>query len=165
MTTAVESQIARLVAPTLEATGYDLVRVKLTGGRHRPRLQVMAERSGGGMSVDDCSKASRLVSAVLDVEDPIKGAYELEVSSPGIDRPLVRRADYERYAGHEVKIELRQAVDGRKRYRGRLLGVRDGAVVIAVGDGEAEIALDDVAAAKLVLTDELIAASTQRGSE
>lgn len=165
MTTAVESHIARLVAPSLEATGYDLVRVKLTGGRHRPRLQVMAERSGGGMSVDDCSKVSRLVSAVLDVEDPIEGAYDLEVSSPGIDRPLVRRADYERYAGHEVKIELRQAVDGRKRYRGRLLGLRDGAVVIAVGDGEAEIALDDVAAAKLVLTDELIAASTQQGSE
>ncbi len=165
MTTAVENQIAGLVAPTLEATGYERVRVKLLGGRHRPRLQVMAERSGGGMSVDDCSKVSRLVSAVLDVEDPIKGAYDLEVSSPGIDRPLVRRADYERYAGHEVKIELRQAVDGRKRYRGRLLGVRDGAVVIAVGDGEAEIALDNVAAAKLVLTDELIAASTLQGSE
>jgi ribosome maturation factor RimP len=117
------------------------------------------------MSVDDCSKVSRLVSAVLDVEDPIKGAYDLEVSSPGIDRPLVRCADYERYVGHEVKIELRHAVDGRKRYRGRLLGLRDGAVVIAVGDGEAEIAFDDVAAAKLVLTDELIAASTQQEGE
>jgi ribosome maturation factor RimP len=165
MTTAVESHIARLVAPTLEATGYELVRVKLVGGRHRQRLQVMAERADGGMSVDDCSKVSRLVSAVLDVEDPIQGAYDLEVSSPGIDRPLVRCADYERYVGHEAKIELRHAVDGRKRYRGRLLGTRDGAVVIAVGDGEVEIAFDDVAAAKLVLTDELIAASTQQEGE
>ncbi len=164
MTTAIESHIARLVAPTLEAIGYDLVRVKLMGGRHRPRLQVMAERTGGGMSVDDCGEVSRLISAVLDVEDPIKGAYDLEVSSPGIDRPLVRRADYERFAGHEVKIELRQAVDGRKRYRGRLLGVRGDAVLIANGDGETEIPLDDVAAAKLVLTNELIAASAQQGS-
>jgi ribosome maturation factor RimP len=150
-------EIARLIEPSLAAMGYRVVRVALTGTA-RPTLQVMAERGDEtAMSVDDCALISRSVSALLDVADPIAGAYMLEVSSPGIDRPLVRPEDYDRFAGFEARIELRAPQDGRKRFRGRLLG-RDGDQVRLVGEmGEARLPLAAIARAKLVLTDDLLA--------
>lgn len=159
----IEDEVLRLIAPALEAMGYDIVRVKIVGHR-RPTLQIMAERCDGtAFTIDSCGEISRVVSALLDVEDPISGSYELEVSSPGIDRPLVRRADFERFAGHVAKIESRRAIDGRKRFRGRLLGVVGDDVYIAVNGDKARIPLEDVAGAKLVLTDELIAAAKKTG--
>lgn len=156
------AQIERMIAPSLAAMGYDIVRVLLTGGQ-RPTLQVMAERADGqDMSVDDCAEISRAVSALLDVEDPIAGAYTLEVSSPGIDRPLTRPADFQRFAGFEARVETRQPVEGRKRFRGRLLGLEGDSVRIATPEGEATLPVDDILRAKLVLTDELIAATDKR---
>src|SRR5690606_31982 len=153
-------RIAEMLAPSLQAMGYDLVRVQLMGGK-RAVLQIMADRlDEAAMTVEDCADISRTVSALLDVEDPIRPAYTLEVSSPGIDRPLVRPRDYERYAGCEAKLDAKVAVDGRKRFRGKLLGLdADGAVVMDTDDGELHIAFADIAKAKLILTDELIAAS------
>ncbi len=115
--------IESLVRAPLEAEGFDIVRVIFSGDQ-RPKLQIMVERQDGqGVNVDDCALASRLVSTVLDVEDPVSGSYVLEVSSPGIDRPLTRLRDFERFAGFEARVELRVPVDGRRRFRGRLLGV------------------------------------------
>jgi len=155
-------RIAGIVSPSLESMGYDLVRVQLQGNQ-RPVLQVMAERlDGAGMTVEDCADISRALSALLDVEDPITGAYTLEVSSPGIDRPLVRPQDYERFAGFEARVECGQPIEGRKRFKGRLLGLSgSGAVRLVVETGEVDIPLVDIQRAKLVLTDELIAASMQ----
>ena len=150
-------EVEELVRPPIEGLGYDLVRVRLTGGG-TPTLQIMAERKDRGeMSVDDCAEISRLVSALLDVEDPIAGAYTLEVSSPGLDRPLVREEDYERFAGFEARIETRRPIDGRKRFRGQLVGRRGADVVIAVDDAERAIPFADVLRGKLMLTDALIA--------
>ena len=143
--------------------GYEVVRVQLTGGQ-RMVLQVMAERADGApMTVEDCADISRAISAVLDVEDPIKSAYTLEVSSPGIDRPLTRLKDYERFAGFEAKLETRLAVDGRKRFKGMLKGVEDGLVCIESEQGAARLEFDNILRAKLVLTDELIRASQGQG--
>jgi len=154
--------ITALIAPSLEAMGYRLVRVAFTGGR-RPTLQIMAERRDEvAMSVDDCADISRTVSALLDVADPIPVAYALEVSSPGIDRPLVERADFVRYAGHQAKVEMREMIDGRKRFRGRLLGADETIVRIAVDDREVALPLAEIVRAKLVLTDELLAAAQQQ---
>lgn len=122
----------------------------------------MAERADGApMTVDDCADISHAVSALLDVEDPIAGAYTLEVSSPGIDRPLTRLKDFERFAGFEAKLESRVSVDGRKRFKGRLGGVEDGEILIDTEQGAARVPFDTVLRAKLVLTDELIRASAQ----
>jgi ribosome maturation factor RimP len=155
--------VGSLIEPTLEAMGYALVRVALVGGAARPTLQVMAERTDGtAMSVDDCADISEAVSAILDVEDPINGAYTLEVSSPGIDRPLVRKADYERFAGFEAKLETAQPIGGRKRFRGRLLATGENTVRVRLDSGEElELPFDGIAKAKLVLTDELIEAGTR----
>ncbi len=150
-------EVERLVGPPIEGLGYELVRVRLTGGG-APTLQIMAERKDRHeMSVDDCAEISRLISAVLDVDDPFAGAYTLEVSSPGLDRPLVRAGDYERFAGCEVRVETHRPIDGRKRFRGRLVGRRGTDVVVAVGEVEHAIPFDDVLRGKLMLTDELIA--------
>jgi ribosome maturation factor RimP len=157
------AEIGRLVGPSLDAMGYDLVRVHLTGGG-KPTLQIMAERKDRrDMTVDDCAAISRDLSALLDVEDPIPEAYALEVSSPGIDRPLVRLEDYERFTGFEARIETKQAHNGRRKYTGRIAGVRGRNVTIGEEAGEAEIPFDEIARAKLVLTDELIAASMNDG--
>lgn len=155
--------VGSLIEPTLEAMGYALVRVTLVGGASRPTLQVMAERTdGAAMSVDDCADISEAVSAILDVEDPISGAYILEVSSPGIDRPLVKKADYERFAGFEAKLETAQPIGGRKRFRGRLLGTGGETVRVRLDSGEElDLPLGGIAKAKLVLTDELIEAGTR----
>src|SRR5712691_3066354 len=137
--------------------GYRVVRVALTSLR-RPTLQVMAERRDEApMTVDDCAQISRSVSALLDVEDPIASAYTLEVSSPGIDRPLVRPEDYDRFAGFEARIELSQPIEGRKRFRGRLLGRAEDGVRLAGEVGEVRLPLAAITKAKLVLTDDLIA--------
>ena len=151
-------RIERLIAPTIAAMGYDIVRVHLSGGR-RPVLQIMAERVDAvPMSVDDCTDISRTVSAVLDVEDPIAGAYNLEVSSPGIDRPLTRLKDFERYAGFEARIETKGLIDGRRRFKGILKGVAGETVRLEVEGGLAELPFDGILRAKLVLTDALMAA-------
>ncbi|MFT6580981.1 MAG: ribosome maturation factor RimP [Alphaproteobacteria bacterium] len=152
-------RIDSLIEPSLVDMGYELVRVRLSGSENRI-LQIMAERADGGdMTVEDCASISRAVSAILDVEDPIRGAYSLEVSSPGIDRPLTREKDFDRYVGHVARIELRQLIDGRKRYNGRLLGVEANMVQLATDHGDVELPFKEIAAAKLVLTDELIAES------
>jgi ribosome maturation factor RimP len=153
------NRIAQAIEPSLEAMGYRLVRVVITSGR-RPTLQVMAERRDDQlMTVEDCAQISHSVSALLDVADPIAGAYMLEISSPGIDRPLVRAEDYERFSGFEARIELARPIDGRKRFRGRLLGTSAESVRLATEAGEVRLPLADVARAKLVLTDDLIAAA------
>ena len=160
---AVDSGIERLVTPALEEMGFTVVRVRLTGQPERT-LQIMVELlDGSTVTVDDCGKISRAVSALLDVEDAVKGTYHLEISSPGIDRPLVKPADFERYAGHVAKIETRRPREGRKRFRGRLLGLAGDAVRIEGEDGLAAIPLAEIVAAKLVLTDELIAEAIKSG--
>ena len=142
--------------------GYEVVRVKLLGGG-RPVLQVMAERvDRGGMSVDDCARISRAVSPLLEVEDPIPSAYTLEVSSPGIDRPLVRRDDFVRFAGLEAKLETALPIDGRRRFRGRLDGIEGDNVRIVCDEGVAAVPIADIRRANLVLTDELIAENENR---
>ncbi|MBM86402.1 MAG: ribosome maturation factor RimP [Rhodospirillaceae bacterium] len=160
MPDALEMRIAALITPSIEAMGYELVRADLRSGRRRI-LQIMVERADRiEMTVDDCASVSRAISALLDVEDPIRGTYNLEVSSPGIDRPLVRLSDYDRFSGFEAKIELEQPVDGRKRLRGTLLGVnKDETVTINLqGDGFS-FPYSLIRAAKLVLTEDLISAS------
>jgi ribosome maturation factor RimP len=158
--------IARMVEPSLEGMGYRLVRAAMTGGGARgATLQIMAERADDApMTVEDCALISRQVSALLDVADPIAGAYRLEISSPGIDRPLVRAEDYDRFSGHQAKIELSRPKDGRKRFRGRLIGAGNGVVRLATAQGEAELPLDAVAKAKLVFDDAPAAAATRKHS-
>lgn len=161
MAGATNNALAQLIAPTVEAMGYDVVRVKLSGSSPA-RLQVMAERRDRvSMTVEDCAALSTAVSAVLDVEDPIPGNYDLEVSSPGIDRPLVRPEDFERYTGFVAKLETAEPIDGRKRFRGRLVDVKDGAVQVELDTTQQTVAIpiDALREAKLVLTDDLIAAS------
>ncbi len=154
-----EIRVETLVGPTLRAMGYGVVRVRLTGNKRRT-LQIMIERTGEDkITVEDCAVASQAISVLLDVEEPVHGPYQLEVSSPGIDRPLVKLADFERFAGFDARIETREPVDGRKRFRGRLLGVSDTAVQLDIETGSVAIALDDIVAAQLVLTDELIEAT------
>lgn len=158
------AEVERLIAPAVEAMGYDIVRVLLSGD-DRLCLQIMAERrSDGGMTVDDCAEISRAVAAILDVEDPIDSAYALEVSSPGLDRPLTRLADFDRFAGFEVKVEMTQPRDGRRRYRGRLLGTRDEDIVLACEEGEVALPFAEMQKAKLVITDDLIAASSPKAA-
>ncbi|HTO80682.1 MAG TPA: ribosome maturation factor RimP [Methylomirabilota bacterium] len=151
--------VERLIAPSLTAAGYEIVRVAFVGGPNGA-LQVMIERSDRrALTVDDCADVSRTVSALLDVEDTIDGPYTLEVSSPGIDRPLTRPEDFTRFAGFEAKLETRAPIDGRKRFRGRLIGLEGDRVRIATLEGESLLPLQELQRAKLVLTDELIAAT------
>ena len=148
-------RISEMVRPTVEALGYLLVRVQVSG-RQRPRLQVMAERiDGRPMMVDDCAFLSRSLSALLDVEDPISTTYTLEVSSPGIERPLVKLADYDRFAGGEARIELVRLVGGRRRFRGRLLGTTGETIRLDVDGAEVKVHYHDIQRAKLVPTQDL----------
>lgn len=157
------ADLQQLMAPSLEALGYDVVRVVLGGGGKAGRtLQVMAERKDRRtMTVEDCAEVSRVLSALLDVEDPIQGPYTLEVSSPGIDRPLVRPEDYIRFAGSEARVETRQPIEGRRRFRGRLKRVEADRVIMDVEDSDVAIPFSEIERAKLVLTDDLIKKSTQ----
>jgi ribosome maturation factor RimP len=164
----ITSRIEALISPIIADMGFVLVRVRyMSGGR--PTLQIMAERPDGSMSVEDCVQVSRAMSAVLDVEDPIVGEYTLEVSSPGLDRPLVRPEDYLRFKGAEAKIELLRLLNGRKRFRGKLGGLEIGAgseaVIIEEDNGARTILpFQLIDEAKLVLTDELIARSLKGGA-
>lgn len=184
-------RIAEIIGPSLDGMGYEIVQIQLIGGGRGQTLQIMADRlDGAAMTVDDCAEISRVVSALLDVDDPIDGAYTLEVSSPGIDRPLVRERDFERWAGFEAKIELSALRDGRRRFRGRLLGIENGVVRLRLGDESEEkqakgakgkshapaetgeepaatvdIPFADIAKAKLVLTDDLLAAAAPPATE
>jgi ribosome maturation factor RimP len=145
-----------IIEPAVEAAGFRLVRLRLMGG-YVKTLQIMAERPDGTMNVEDCAVLSRALSEFLDAENPIEGDYELEVSSPGIDRPLTRLMDFSRWAGHEAKIELHTPIDGRRRFRGKLLGLEGNDVVIQTQDSRALVPFKQIAEAKLVLTDALIA--------
>jgi ribosome maturation factor RimP len=164
------ARVAALVEPVLEGLGYRLVRVRVSG-LDGCTVQVMTERPDGSMTIDDCEAASRALSPVLDAADPVDRAYRLELSSPGLDRPLVRRSDFERYAGHVVKIEMAAPVEGRKRFRGQLLGAEGDAARIRRDDapaGEAAdvlLPIEEMAEAKLVLTDALVAESLRRSKE
>jgi ribosome maturation factor RimP len=139
----------------IEGMGYELVRVRLMGGKI-DSLQVMAEKPEGGIEVDDCAKISTAISAVLDVEDPIVEEYNLEVSSPGIDRPLTRLKDFEMWAGYEAKIETDELIDGRRRFKGEISGVEGDEVLLTIEEGTIGLKFDWLSDAKLVLTDELI---------
>lgn len=165
----VAARVAAIVEPVIEDLGFNLVRVKVTG-ENGCTVQIMAERPDGTMAVSDCETVSRAVSPVLDLEDPISTAYYLEVSSPGIDRPLVRVSDFERWTGHDAKIEVAVPVEGRKRYRGFLRGVENGELVIELPDVKegldpiARVPLSNLGEARLVLTDDLIRESLRRGT-
>src|SRR5436309_5322627 len=159
------NRIAEIIEPSLDAMGYRLVRVAVLGAG-RMTLQIMAERRDeAAMTVEDCADISRTVSALLDVADPIAGAYTLEVSSPGIDRPLVRPEDFDRFAGFEAKLELAAPIDGRKRFRGRLLGRSDDRIRLATDAGEVALPFAAVTRAKLVVTDDLLAAHQARPAQ
>jgi ribosome maturation factor RimP len=155
--TAMDKRLAEIVGPVISDMGFELVRIRLMGGKE-PTLQIMAERPDGTIEVDDCAEISTAVSAVLDVEDPIVDAYTLEVSSPGIDRPLTRLKDFETYEGYEAKVETTEMIEGRKRWRGVLAGVEDGEVLINVDEGTLGLQFDWLADAKLVMTDDLVRA-------
>lgn len=156
-------RVEKMIEPTLTDLGYELVRVQMFGSK-RPTLQIMAERADGSpMNVDHCAQVSHSVSALLEVEDPIRDAYTLEVSSPGIDRPLVRPRDYERYTGYVARFEMRDLIDGQRRFQGSILGFADGIVRLDTKAGEVELPIDDIQHAKLVLTDELLAAAAAAG--
>jgi ribosome maturation factor RimP len=158
-------RVASIAEPVLAGMGYRLVRVRVSG-MAGCTVQIMAERPDGTLSIGDCEAVSRALSPVLDVADPIEGAYRLEISSPGIDRPLVRRSDFDRYAGHAAHIEMTALIDGRKRFRGQLLGT-DGdnaRIRIADADGGTDVLLpiNDMSEARLLLTDALISESLRR---
>lgn len=152
---AMDRRIAEIITPVIADMGYELVRVRLMGGKTHT-LQIMADRPQGGIEVDDCAAISTAVSAVLDVEDPITDAYTLEVSSPGIDRPLTRLKDFEAFEGYEARLETADLIDGRKRFKGILAGVEGTEVLINVEEGTIGLEFDWLSDAKLVLTDELI---------
>ncbi|MEC9434200.1 MAG: ribosome maturation factor RimP [Pseudomonadota bacterium] len=155
----IDRRLAEIILPTVEGMGFELVRLRYMSGAKRATLQIMAEKTDGTMEVEDCADLSRAVSAVLDVEDPIEAQYALEVSSPGIDRPLTRLKDFERFDGWEAKIETSEMIDGRKRFKGTLAGVEDGEVLLEIPEGVIGLKFEWLSDAKLVLTDELIAES------
>src|SRR5258708_3213097 len=165
--TGVAARIAAIVAPVLIDIGFRLVRVRVSR-LDGCTVQIMAERPDGTMAIEECEAVSRAISPVLDVADPIDRAYRLEISSPGLDRPLVRRSDFERHIGEIVKIELGVALEGRRRYRGNLVRVDDLAARVSIEDrpdgaADAQLPFDDMTDARLVLTDDLIAAALRRG--
>jgi ribosome maturation factor RimP len=167
--TGVAARVAAVVEPVIGDLGFRLVRIKVTG-QNGCTVQIMAEREDGTMSVADCEAVSRAVSPVLDLEDPIGRAYYLEVSSPGIDRPLVRAGDFTRWAGYEAKIEMAVPVNGRKRFRGVVRGAENGEGLVELPDvkeGEetlVRLPLSDIGEARLVLTEELVRESLRRGT-
>ena len=164
----IAARVAALAEPVLVDLGYRLVRVRISG-LDGCTVQVLAERPDGTMTIEDCERVSRALSPALDVADPIERAYRLEISSPGMDRPLVRRSDFERHAGHSVKVELATAITGRRRFRGVLLGIEGDSIRLRQEDGppdqatEITLRLDDIAEAKLLLTDALVMEALRRG--
>ena len=162
--TAIDRRLADIIQPVIEDLGFELVRVRLQGGK-TATLQIMADRPEGGINVDDCADISTAVSATLDVEDPLEDAYHLEVSSPGIDRPLTRLKDFETFEGYEARLETNQQIDGRKRFKGMLAGVEGDEVLINVEEGTIGLNFDWLSDAKLVLTEELIAEMLRQKKE
>ena len=155
-------RIEKIIEPTVKNLGFDIVRVLLSGD-HNPRLQIMAEPlDGRAMNVADSATLSRAVSALLDVEDPVSSSYTLEVSSPGLDRPLVRLQHFERFAGYEARIETAMAIDGRKRFRGRLGGIEGDNVLLQVDKNEWVFPFPDIQKAKLIVTGEMLAEAEGR---
>lgn len=161
--TAEDQRLVELLDPVAEAAGYEIVRLRLMGGEHARRLQIMAETPDGEMVVEDCARLSRAISEVMDAADPISGEYTLEVSSPGVDRPLTRLKDFVTYEGHEARIELDRVAEGRKRFRGVLAGVEDDNIGIDLEGEEATamVPFSWIVDAKLILTDALM----KRGAE
>ena len=155
----IDRRLAEIITPVLEDMGFELVRVRFMGGKTKT-VQIMADKPDGGIEVDDCAEISNAVSATLDVEDPIEDAYTLEVSSPGIDRPLTRLKDFATWEGYEARLETLELIDGRRRFKGTLEGVEDDEVLIEIEiDGQPQtigLKFDWLADAKLILTDELI---------
>jgi len=161
-TNPVEERVIALIEPTAAGLGYRIVRVRVSGNR-RKRLQIMAERvSDGHMGIDDCSRLSRALSPVFDLEDPIQGEYDLEISSPGIDRPLMRIEDFERFIGYEAKLETAAMIDGRRRWKGVIKAVSGEEITIAAEQGDATLKFSALADARLVLTDRLIEEDLKR---
>lgn len=154
--TAIDKRLAALLEPMIEGLGFELVRLRLMSGKTAV-LQIMAEKPDGGIEVDDCANISNAVSALLDVEDPIEGEYTLEVSSPGIDRPLTRLKDFDAWEDHEAKIETDELIDGRRRFKGQIKGTEGDEVLIEIAEGIIGLKFEWLSDAKLVLTDELIA--------
>jgi ribosome maturation factor RimP len=158
--TAIDRRLAEIVTPAIEGLGFELVRIRLMGGKTRT-LQIMADRPEGGIIVEDCATISTAVSAVLDVEDPVEDQYILEVSSPGIDRPLTRLKDFDVWKGYEARLETTELIDGRRRFKGMLAGVEGDEVLIELEEGAETVTIglkfDWLSDAKLVLTDDLIA--------
>jgi len=152
---AIDRRLAEIVGPVIEDMGYELVRIRLMSGK-TTTLQIMADKPDGGIEVDDCAEISNAVSAVLDVEDPILDAYTLEVSSPGIDRPLTRMKDFEMFEGYVAKIETAELLDGRRRFKGELAGTEGDEVLLTIEEGTIGLQFDWLSDAKLVLTDDLI---------
>jgi ribosome maturation factor RimP len=165
--TGIEARIAHIVEPIANDLGYELVRVKVSS-LNGMTVQIMAERPDGGMTVEDCETLSRNISPALDVDDPINREYHLEISSPGIDRPLTRAKDFATWAGHEAKVEMEEAVNGRKRFRGILLGVKGEETGIQLPDapGQTEywLPMGSIGEARLVLTDALVREALRRNS-
>lgn len=158
--TAMDRRLAAMLTPVIEGLGFELVRVRLMGGQTRT-LQIMADRPDGGIEVDECGAISTAISALLDVEDPIEDNYVLEVSSPGIDRPLTRLKDFEMWKGWEARVETTELIDGRRRFKGMLAGVEGDDVLIEIEEGRETLTIglqfDWLSDAKLILTDDLIA--------
>ena len=166
-------RVQQLIEPSVGDLGFDIVRVQISG-KEKPAMQIMVEHKGGpgdspgdrpgdrhGMTVDDCATVSRAVSALLEVEDLIEGPYTLEVSSPGLDRPLVRIGDFERFQGYQARIEVSRSLDGRRRFKGRLLGIEGDNVRILVDGVEVDLPHPDIHRAKLLMTGDLIAAAKE----
>jgi len=165
--TGVETRIAAIVAPVASDMGYDLVRVKVLPD-NGCTLQIMAEDANGNFTITDCEKLSREINPVLDVEEPIDRAYHLEVSSPGVDRPLVRARDFQRWQGHEARVELQNMIEGRKRFRGEIVSNDDESVTIRLPDvpegapQDHKLPLAEIAEAKLMMTDALLEAAQEQ---
>ena len=157
--TAIDRRLAEIVKPAVEAAGFELVRLRLMSGKTRT-LQIMADRAEGGIEIDELGEITTLVGAVLDVEDPLEDAYVLEVSSPGIDRPLTRLKDFDTWSGHEARIETSELIDGRRRFKGTLQGTEDGEVLIEIEEQGEPVTIglqfEWLSDAKLILTDALI---------
>jgi len=152
---AIDRRLAEIITPVIEDLGFELVRVRLISG-YEIVLQVMADRPDGGIEVDECGQISTAISALLDVEDPVLDAYTLEVSSPGIDRPLTRLKDFDMFEGYEVKIETTELIDGQRRFKGMLAGIENDDVLININQGTIGLKFEWLSDAKLVLTDDLI---------
>ncbi|RED12024.1 ribosome maturation factor RimP [Pontivivens insulae] len=161
---AMDRKLFEIIAPHVEAMGFEIVRVRFMGGKTKT-VQIMAQRPDGGIEVDQCAEISNTVSALLDVDDPIEGEYALEVSSPGIDRPLTRMKDFDDWVGYTAKLETAELIGGRKNFKGVLHGTQDGEVLIEIQEGIVGLEFDWLVDAKLVLTDELIAESLKARKE